>query len=41
MPFGLDLKSLIVGLLIAYFLVPYVMGFLASRKQPGTRTAAV
>jgi hypothetical protein len=41
MPFGLDLKSLIVGMLIAYFLVPYVLGFVASKKTPGARTPAV
>jgi hypothetical protein len=28
MPFGLDLKSLLVGALIAWFLVPWVMGML-------------
>jgi antibiotic biosynthesis monooxygenase (ABM) superfamily enzyme len=40
MPFGLDLKSLIVGVLIAYFLVPWVMGLMsrgsASRSAPAT-----
>lgn len=36
MPFGLDLKSLIVGVLIAYFVIPYVMGLVASRKSVPT-----
>ena len=36
MPFGLDLKSIIVGLLIAYFVLPYVMGFISSRRTPNT-----
>lgn len=30
MPFGLDLKSLIVGILIAYFVIPFVRGKLLS-----------
>lgn len=29
MPFGLDLKSMVVGALIAYFVVPRVMGLFA------------
>lgn len=37
MPFGLDLKSLVVGALIAYFVVPWVMGMISSR---GTSSAA-
>jgi hypothetical protein len=28
MPFGLDLKSMIVGALIVWFVVPWVMGML-------------
>jgi hypothetical protein len=36
MPFGLDLKSVVLGLLIAYFVLPYVMGLLASRKSVST-----
>ncbi len=27
MPFGLDLKSVIVGLILAYFVVPWVQAF--------------
>lgn len=30
MPFGLDVKSLIVGLLLAYFIIPFVRGKLLS-----------
>lgn len=26
MPFGLDLKSLVIGMLIAWFALPYVVG---------------
>lgn len=33
MPFGLDLKSLIIGIIIAYFVLPRVLGMLASRKS--------
>lgn len=29
MPFGLQLKSLIVGILIAYFVIPWVQQMLA------------
>lgn len=38
LPLGLDLKSIIVGALIAYFVVPWLMGFLARSKNtaPGT-----
>lgn len=32
MPFGLDLKSVIVGILLAWFLVPWVMSLLAGRR---------
>lgn len=33
MPFGLDLKSMVVGALIAYFAVPWVLGMLSARKS--------
>lgn len=33
LPLGLDLKSLVAGALIAYFVVPWIMGMLASRKS--------
>jgi hypothetical protein len=33
MPFGLDLKSVIAGLLIAWFLIPMVQGFFAKRTR--------
>ncbi len=38
MPFGLDLKSIIVGVLIAMFVVPWVTGLLNRPAQ--SRTAA-
>lgn len=34
MPFGLDLKSLIVGLLFAYFVIPYLRGMMLKRSAP-------
>lgn len=34
MPFGLDLKSLIVGILLAWFLIPWVMGLVNNRRAP-------
>ncbi len=33
LPFGIDLKSVIVGMLIAYFVIPWVMG-LMNRGKP-------
>ncbi len=33
MPFGLDLKSIIVGFLLAYFVVPWVLGMI---NRPAT-----
>jgi hypothetical protein len=32
LPLGLDLKSIVVGFLLAYFVVPFVMAKLASRR---------
>ena len=37
MPFGLDIKSIIVGILLAWFLVPWVMSLVQGR---GTKNAA-
>jgi hypothetical protein len=39
LPFGLDLKSVIVGVVVAYFVVPWVMGFISARKSAGTAPA--
>ncbi len=33
LPFGLQLKSLIVGILIAYFVLPRVMGMFAKKAD--------
>lgn len=33
LPFGLDLKSIIVGMLVAYFVIPWVLG-LMNRGRP-------
>lgn len=39
LPFGIDLKSVIVGVLLAYFVVPFVMGRLGSLKSNSTNAA--
>lgn len=36
MPFGLQAKSLIVGVLIAYFVLPHVIGLVSKRKATAT-----
>jgi len=36
MPFGLDLKSLIVGALLVWFVLPWVMGMLSRKSSPAT-----
>lgn len=36
MPFGLDLKSLIIGIVIALWVFPWVMGMISSRKSQPT-----
>jgi antibiotic biosynthesis monooxygenase (ABM) superfamily enzyme len=36
MPFGLDIKSLIVGILLAWFVVPWAMSLL---NRPTARNA--
>lgn len=42
MPFGLDLKSLIVGILLAYFVIPMLTGMLGGLGRPtrGSQAAA-
>lgn len=37
MPFGLDLKSLIVGFLLAWFVVPYVTALI---NRPSAKSQA-
>jgi len=32
MPFGLDFKSVVVGALLAYFVLPWILGMIGSRK---------
>lgn len=32
LPFGLDLKTIVVTLAFVYFIIPWVMGFMASRN---------
>lgn len=39
LPFGIQLKGLIIGLLLAYFVVPWVQAALSSRMSRGTPTA--
>jgi Tfp pilus assembly protein FimT len=36
MPFGLDLMSLIVGAILAMFVLPRIMGLLQSRNRTAT-----
>lgn len=36
LPFGLDAKSVVLGVLVAYFVIPYIMGLLNSRKSNST-----
>lgn len=33
LPFGLDLKSLVVGGLLVWFVIPWLLGFLARKKE--------
>jgi hypothetical protein len=40
LPFGLQLRGVIVGLLIAYFLIPFVQAFLAKRMSKGAAPAS-
>lgn len=39
LPFGLDLMSVIVGIALAYFVIPWVMGFLARGNRPANNNA--
>lgn len=39
MPFGLDFKSMLVGALIAYFAVPWILGMISSRTSTNTAQA--
>jgi hypothetical protein len=32
MPFGLDLKSIVLGMLLAYFAIPWILGMLNRGK---------
>jgi antibiotic biosynthesis monooxygenase (ABM) superfamily enzyme len=34
MPLGLDLKSVIVGILLAYFVIPFIQNLVLNRRQP-------
>lgn len=36
MPFGLDLKSIIVGALLAYFVLPRIMAFVTTLRSGNT-----
>ena len=36
MPFGLDFKSVLVGVLMAWFLIPWIMGLVASKRPAAT-----
>lgn len=34
MPFGLDLKSFVLGILIAWFVIPYLTAMFAKQSKP-------
>lgn len=36
LPFGLDMKSLLVGIVLAYFVLPWILGKFASAKAKST-----
>ncbi|HVI71474.1 MAG TPA: hypothetical protein VM656_08320 [Pyrinomonadaceae bacterium] len=40
LPFGLDLKSLVVGAVFVWFVLPWIMG-MVNRSRNGTATPAV
>lgn len=39
LPFGLDLKSVVVGVVLAYFVIPFVMGKVSSLSSKSTNAA--
>lgn len=39
MPFGLQLKSLIIGAILAYFVLPRIIGFVSTIRS-GSSTAS-
>lgn len=39
MPFGLDIKSVIVGALLIWFVLPWVTGLMAKNKTPAAATS--
>lgn len=39
LPFGLDLKSVVVGVLLAYFVIPFAMGKLSSMRSNSSNAA--
>lgn len=40
LPFGLDLVSLIVGVLIAWFAIPWIMGLVSRGRANGSNGQA-
>lgn len=38
MPFGLDLKSIVLGALLAYFVLPWILGMLNRNSAPKAAT---
>lgn len=39
LPFGLDLMSLLVGVALAWFVIPWVMGMLSNRRGSAASAA--
>lgn len=40
MPFGLDLKSVIIGIIAAWFLLPWITSFISNLGNKGTKASA-
>lgn len=40
LPFGLDLMSVLVGIALAMFVIPWVMGLLSRNRAPANGNAA-
>lgn len=38
LPFGIDLVSMLVGMALVWFVLPWLMGFMNARKQPAANS---
>lgn len=39
MPFGLDLKSIVVGIILAWFLLPWLTSFISNLTGKGAKAS--